>query len=599
MSLKNRNEVASADTWNLDVIYKTETDWLKEVETTSALIKSFSRFRGTLSQSADALKACVEEYLKINRIVEKIYHFAHLRADEDTTNSNNQGLMQRAMSLYAELTTATSYFSPELLAIPDSTLQSFMSSPALKPYARMIDELVRYKKHTLTDSEERLLALGTEFFMGPQGIFSQLNNADFNFGSIKENGEEKPLTHSSFSVFLRSENQAIREEAFKKHYKVYSEHKNALASILATSIRGDVFMARARKYPSAIEMSLFPDRVDAAVYNNLIGTVASNTGALARYYKLKAKTAKLNKLETYDMYISPVPDVKFHHTYEQASELILEALKPLGREYCEALHQGFFDGRWVDRYENKGKRSGAYSSGCYDTPPYMLMNFKEDSIDDVFTLAHEAGHSMHSYFSRKSQPYQDHGYPIITAEVASTFNEQLLFHHLLNKVSDKNQRLYLINQHLDTINGTLFRQTMYAEFEKMAHQKIEQGEPLTVDSFTGIWASLLEKYYGEGVTITQGAELGCFRIPHFYNAFYVYKYATGISSAITLADGVLANKPNATEKYLNFLNSGGSVPPIDTLKIAGVDLTSPTPIKRAIAEFETLLGELEAGLGVK
>ncbi len=596
MSLKNRNEVASSDTWNLEVVYLSEKEWHQDFESTSALAKEFTTLKGSLSASPESFKKCIDAYLKLNRAIEKIYNYAHLKADQDTANAHNQGLQQRALGLYAEISTATSFFSPELLAIPDDILNQFLLTPELKPYKRTIEETVRYKKHTLSDSEEHLLALGTEVFMGPQSIFSQLNNADFNFGTVKEDGQDKPLTHSSYALFLRSPDRAIREEAFKKHYKVYSEHKNALASILATSIRGDVFMARARKYKSALEMSLYPDRVESAVYDNLINTVAANSKVLAQYYKLKAKAAKLNKLEAYDMYVSPVPDVKFHHTYEQAAELILEALTPLGQEYCDVLRDGFFEARWVDRYENKGKRSGAYSSGCYDTPPYMLMNYKEDSIDDVFTLAHEAGHSMHSYFSRKHQPYQDHGYPIITAEVASTFNEQLLFHHLLGKITDKAQRLYLINQHLDTINGTLFRQTMYAEFEKSAHAKIEQGEPLTVDSFTSLWASLLEKFYGEGVNCTTGAELGCFRIPHFYNAFYVYKYATGISSAISLADAVLAGTPGATDKYLGFLRSGGSKPPIDTLKLAGVDLTSPTPIKRAIDEFGALLAELEQGL---
>ncbi len=599
MSLKSRSEVSKFDTWNLDVMFKSETEWEQKVTEITELTKKFGRFKGTLHKSSQIFREAIEEYLKVNRLLEMVYNYAHLRADEDTGNAHHQGLLQRSLGLYAEMSTATSFIRPEILSITTERLNEILKDPTLKPYLRMIDEIARYKPHTLNDSEERLLALGTEVFMGPQGIFSQLNNADFNFGTVKEDGLDKPLTHSSYSLFLRNPDRSVREEAFKKHYKVYGEHKNSLAAILASSVRGDVFMARARKYPSALEMSLFPDRVDVAVYNNLLKTVSSNAAVLARYYKLKAKILKLNKLESYDTFVSPVADVKFNHTYEQAADLIVDALTPLGPEYCSILKQGFIDDRWVDRYENKGKRSGAYSSGCYDSPPYMLMNFKEDSIEDVFTLAHEAGHSMHSYFSRKNQPYQDADYPIITAEVASTFNEQLLFDHLYKKISDPQQRLFLINQHLDEINGTLFRQVMYADFEKEAHAKVESGEPLTVETFSSLWSGVLSKYYGDGVNITPGSELGCFRIPHFYSAFYVYKYSTGISAAIMLADKVLRGETGATEKYLGFLRSGGSKPPLETLKLAGVDLSSPEPIERAIKEFSKLLDELESGLKLK
>lgn len=599
MSIKSRSEVSKLDTWNLEAIFKSEKEWNDKFIETSELVKKIGRFRGTLYKSAPIFKEAIEESLKISRSLELLYNYAHLRADEDTSNSHYQGLLQKSIGLYAESSTATAFINPEILAMPTERFEEITKDDSLKPYLRMIDEIVRYRPHTLSDSEEKLLAMGTEVFMGPHSIYSQLNNADFDFGNVTEDGEKKPLTHSTYSLFMRSNNREVREEAFKKHYKVYGEHKNALAAVLGTSIRGDVFMARARKHKSALESSLFPDRVAVEVYDNLIKTVRENSSVLARYYKLKAKVLKLNKLESYDTLVSPVADVKFHHTYDQAANLILESLKPLGEEYCSVLEKGFFEERWVDRYENKGKRSGAYSSGCYDSPPFMLMNFKEDSIEDVFTLAHEAGHSMHSYFSHQHQPYQDSGYPIITAEVASTFNEQLLFHHLDLKITDPQQRLFLINQHLDEINGTLFRQAMYADFERETHARIEAGDPLTVESFTGIWGGLLEKYYGEGVNVTSGSELGCFRIPHFYSAFYVYKYATGISAAIQFADKVLRGEPGATERYLGFLKSGGSKPPLETLKIAGVDLTSPEPIKKAINLFDSLLRELETGLKLR
>lgn len=596
MSIKSRNEVPVSDTWDLGKMFTSEKAWEEKTSSISVALKRFGRFQGTLGTSAKTLQECLEETLSIRRDFEMVYNYAHLHADEDTGNAHYQGLMQKGLSLYSEIATATAFLRPEILAIDDNKMAEFLKYPGLKPYLRVIEEIVRYKPHTLNTSEEGLLALATEVLMSPQGIFSQLNNADFNFGTIIEDGVEKPLTHSTYTLILKSQNRDVRKEAFTKHFAVYEAHKNSLAAVLTASIRGDVFNARARKYPSALEASLFPDQVERKVYENLISTVSANTNVLSRYYNLKAKVLKLPKLQSYDVLVSPVKDVKFKHTFEQAAEVILESLKPLGSEYTETLRKGFLQDRWVDRYENKGKRSGAYSSGCYDSPPYMLMNFKEDAIDDVFTLAHEAGHSMHSYFSGKNQPYQDHEYPIITAEVASTFNEQLLFAHFDKIITDPQQKLFLLNHHLEEINGTLFRQVMFAEFEMESHNRIERGEPLTVETYRHLWSNLMQKYYGGAVDITPGADLGCFRIPHFYSAFYVYKYATGIAAAIMLADSVMSGGTKERERYLSFLKSGGSKPPPETLKLAGVDLTKPEPINRAIELFGNLVDSLEKQL---
>lgn len=596
MSVKSRNEVPVSDTWNLEKMFRTEQDWENKVNAITESVKKFSTFRGTLGTSAQTLQRCIEESLRIRRDFEMVYNYAHLHADEDTGNAHYQGLMQKGLGLYSEIASETAFVRPEILAIEDEKLSEFLKSPGLRPYLRVIEEIVRYKPHTLNSSEEGLLALATEVLMAPQGIFSQLNNADFNFGSIVEEGEEKPLTHSTYSLFLKSQNREIRKEAFTKHYAVYEAHKNSLSAVLTSSIRGDVFNARARRYPSALEMSLFPDQVERKVYENLIAAVSANAEVVSKYYKLKAKILKLPRLQSYDVLVSPVKDVKFRHTYEQAAGVIIDSLAPLGEEYTTTLKRGFLEERWVDKYENKGKRSGAYHSGCYDSLPYMLMNFKEDAIDDVFTLTHEAGHAMHTHYACKNQPYQDHDYPIITAEVASTFNEQLLFAHFEKTVTDPQQKLYLLNHHLEEINSTLFRQVMYAEFEMETHSKVEQGEPLTVESYRTIWGSLLKKYFGENVEITPGADLGCFRIPHFYSAFYVYKYATGIAAAIMLADMVMSGGKAERERYLSFLKSGGSKPPLETLKLAGVDLTKPEPITRAIQLFGNLVDSLDRQL---
>jgi oligoendopeptidase F len=591
-----RSELEVKDTWDLSSIFESTAAWENALSSLPMRIKELTRYKGQLTTQPEKLKAYLEHYFSVRLALDHIEEYAQRLADQDTSDSTAQGRSQQALALAADLASETAFFQPELLSIPDATLSTWLQSAELSPYARYLRELLRYKAHTLSHAEEELLARGTEVFVGASEIFSQLNNADFNFGTLHIDGEDKPLTHASLAIFLKHQDRQIRRKAFEQHYSVYEAHQNALATVLTTSVRTDVYFAKVRKYPSALEMHLFTDRVEKRVYDTLIDTIAAHSKSVARYYKLKAKFLGLPKLSVYDTLVSPVKSVNFHHTFDQASRLIVESLKPLGAEYCSVLESGLTQKRWVDRYENKGKRSGAYSAGRYGTAPYILMNYQDDLIQDVFTLAHEAGHSMHSYLSRHNQAYPDHEYPILTAEVASTFNEQLLFAHLISQQTDASKQAYLINQHLEEINGTLFRQVMYADFERQTHAAIENGEPLTVTRYRQIWRSVLERFYGDSLHIDPLAELGCFRIPHFYWAFYVYKYATGLAAAMTLADRVLSGEANARSNYLNFLKSGGSKPPLETLQAAGVDLRNPEPIERVMQLFDSLCDQLEAQL---
>ena len=596
MKIKERKEVAAINTWDTSVLYPSQSEWQTDCTALKAEIKTFVQYKGKLASSAQTFLAAFTEWLNLSRKFHKIYTFAHMNADVDTTNSEAQGQLQIAFSLYSELGAITSFMRPEILLIPNDILSKFLAEPSFKPYLRTINEIARYKPHTLSSSEENLLALGTEVLAAPNNIFGQLNNADFDFGTIIENGVEKPLTHGTYFSFLKSENREIRKEAFEKHYGVFDAHKNTLSAVLTASIKRDVFASRARNHNSSLEMSLFPDYVPLSLYDNLVTTVTKRIATVHRIYNIKKKLLNLSELEFYDINVQPKIDVKFNYTYEEASKLLIESLAPLGEEYTTVLTEGLLTERWTDRYENKGKRSGAYSTSCYEAHPFLLMNYKDEEIRDIFTLTHEAGHAMHSYFSNKHQPYQDHDYPIFTAEVASTFNEQLLFHHMMKNITDPKERIFLLNHRIDDINATLFRQTQYAEFEKIVHEVAEKSEPLTVDLYRKIWSDLLLKYHGSAVKITLPADLGCFRIPHFYNAFYVYKYATGLAAAIALSEKVLNEGAVARDKYLNFIRSGCSKPPLDLLKEAGVDLLSPEPVEKAIDLVDRLVNELEESL---
>ena len=589
-----REQIAAGDTWELAPLYGSPTEWKKDFAAVEAELASVPPYAGTLGTGVERLKEAVECYLRMSRSLEKVYVYSHLRSDEDTANSENLGRLEQASNLYSRVSEAWSFFTPELLALPRNTVQLYLEHTDLKPYHRMLREILRYQPHTLSKEEEQLLAAGSEVFSTADKIFSQLNNADLTFGTLTVNGEEKTLSHGTFTLFLKNGDRNVRKAAFEQYYRVFDDHRNTIAATLSGSVKRDVYLARMKKYPSARERSLFADNVPVAVYDNLIQTVTQNLAPLHKYYHLRKTKLGLSDMKIYDTYVPLVPDMKVRHSYEEASSLIVQALKPLGEDYTSVLQNGLIANRWVDRYENKGKRSGAYSSGCYDSPPYILMNFKEDSLNDVFTLAHEAGHSMHSYYSCKTQPYQDHGYTIFVAEVASTFNEQLLCRELEKKFADDPRMLaYLVNHQIDDIKATLIRQTMFAEFEKTIHAAAENHEPLTIDVLRKNYRALLEKYFGSAVEVSELDELECLRIPHFYSAFYVYKYSTGISAAIALSQRVLAGGNSEREQYLGFLRSGCSKHPLELLKDAGVDMTTPMPIESALKTFSGLVDRLD------
>src|SRR4029077_12632015 len=451
----------------------------------------------------------------------------------------------------------------------------------------------RLRPHVLSEPEERILALGKVALSGYDDTFSQLTDVDMKFGVLTdETGREKPLTQSSFSSFLVKRDPELRKRAFHQFYEEFKDHQYTLATALAYSAKADVFRARARHYESALEAELFPDDVPVSVYDGLIASVRANLKPLFRYFELRRRVLGLAELHHYDTYVPLVPEVETRVTFDQGIEHVIAALAPLGEEYVDVLEEGL-RGRWCDRYETKGKRSGAFSSGSYEAPPYILMNYKEDVFADLYTLAHEAGHSMHTWFAQQSQKFQDYDYPIFLAEVASTFNEELLTHYLLEQTRDPKMRAYIINRQIDDIRSTLFRQTMFAEFEKIVHEIEQSGDALTLDVFKSEYHKLLSAYFADNFVLDPQLDLECLRIPHFYGAFYVYKYATGISAAIALSERVLAKEPGAVGRYLGFLKSGGSKFPLETLKEAGVDMSTSAPIQSTLRLFDQRLNELE------
>lgn len=597
MPLIERQQVAATNTWDLQSMYSSLSEWEKALAGLEEKIESLASFQGRLNESLEVLLEALQLYLSIAQRVEKIYVYAHLRHDEDTTNTQYAGAYQKAARLYTQFASAASFFNPELLALPEARMQEYLTDSSTAPYRRMLEHMLRYRPHTLSEREEALLAGASEVFSTSSTIFSQLNNADFSFGEIEVDGESQPLTHSTYSSFLKHQNREIRKAAYEQYYATFDEHKYTLAATLSTSVKKDVYLAHAKQFPSAVEASLFSDNVSVEVYHTLISSIRESLPSLHRYYALRQKRSGLKALCLYDTYVPLVDSVELEHSYEQAVEIICQSLQPLGDEYVKTLQQGLTTQRWVDRYENKGKRSGAYSSGCYDSQPYILMNYKDDELRDVYTLTHEAGHSMHSLYSSRNQPYQDSHYTIFVAEVASTFNEQLLTSHLRKVYADDPKiSAYLINHQLDDIKSTLFRQTMFAEFELFIHQQEEQGQPLTLDSFREYYASLLTDYFGSAIALDEIDSLEAFRIPHFYSAFYVYKYATGLAAAASLSEKVLSGDTAAVERYLGFLSSGGSKYPLELLEDAGVDMRSPEPVRATAALFERLVNELEEQL---
>src|SRR5947199_4876226 len=588
-----RAEIPESDKWDLAHLFADISKWQEDFKWVQATYPRIKDWKGKLAPSAKNLAECLEFEKTLDLRIERLYHFASLQLAEDSANTEYLARVGQIQNLFTNIGEAFAFVVPEIQAIDDQTFAKFVADPALADWRIRLQKIRRLKPHVLSEPEERILALGAIALSGYDDMFSQLTDVDMKFGVlIDDTGREKPLTQSSFSSFLVKRDAGLRQRAFEQFYVEFQDHQYTLASSLAYSVKADVFRARARNYPSSLQAALFPDDVPVSVYEGLIKSVRANLAPLFRYFELRRRVLGLKELHHYDTYVPMVAEIETHISFDQAVEYVVAALRPLGKEYVDALESGL-RGRWCDRYETKGKRSGAFSSGSYGAPPYILMNYKEDVFADVYTLAHEAGHSMHTWFSQKSQKYQDYDYPIFLAEVASTLNEELLTHHLLEQTRDPKMRAYIINRQIDDIRGTLFRQTMFAEFEKVIHEVEEAGDALTLDVFKSEYHKLLTAYFAENFVLDPRLDLECLRIPHFYGAFYVYKYATGISAAVALAEKVLKGEARAVDQYLGFLKSGGSKFPLETLKIAGVDMTTPAPIESTLRLFERRLSELE------
>jgi oligoendopeptidase F len=594
VELVTREAISEDSTWDLSGLYSASEAWQKEFTALENDFKGYAAHQGKLGDSAAALKACLEFDMGISRTLEKLYTFAHLRNDEDKTHTVHQENFERVVRLSTQIAQARSFIESEIMSIPENRINDFLQDAELEFYKLHLERMLRYRQHTLSEKEEALLASTAEIARAAREGFDMLDNADLKLGVVKdEAGDDVTITHGNFQSLLQSYDRRIRREAFEAHYAAYEGHQFTYASLLSSSVKKDMFYARTRQFPSVREQALFSENIPVAVYDNLIDSVHSNLPALYKYFDLRKRLLKLDELHVYDCSVPLVKDIHWHMSYKEASEKITEALKPLGNDYTEMVHKGLMADRWVDRYENKGKRSGAYSSGCYDSNPFILMNYREDNINSLYTLAHEAGHSMHSYYSKQNQPYLYADYTIFVAEVASTFNEALITRYLLGQEIDRDMKIYLLCREIDNFRGTLYRQTMFAEFEHLIYKHAESGQPLTGEAFQNIYTDLLKLYFGDNVVLDDCLSLECFRIPHFYFSFYVYKYATGISAAYALADRVLQGGASELDAYLNFLKSGGSKFPIDLLKGAGVDMTSPEPVDTALDKFSRLVDELE------
>lgn len=595
--LLDRKDVKIEDTWDLTLLYKNDEEFEKDFKSMEDFSKEVSKFKGNLSKSAKELRDILDSIMKASIILEKLGSYAFLKQTEDLTNNDSNIKVARFAKLSSEFSANLSYFEPELMSIDDEKINSFLKDEVLKDYLIYLRNILKYKPHTLSEKEERILALQGELSSTASNVFDTLNDADLDFGELEHNGEKTPLTHATFSSFQESQDREIRKNSYNQFYKEYDKHKNTLAELYASQIKQDIFDARIRNYNSVREMELFADDIPVSVYDSLIESVHNALPALHSYYEYCANKLGISDFRQYDKYAPVVKDVKLHHTFDEAIDVLNKALSPLGEEYVSTLTKGL-NSRWVDKYENKGKTSGAFSAGCYTSEPYILMNFRDESIESVFTLAHEAGHSMHSYYSRKNNPFQHHDYTIFEAEVASTFNEKLLFNYLMQNESKKEVKAFLLNKDINGFIATVFRQTMFAEFEHIIHKEAEDGNPTTLELIRNVYKDLLKKYFGEKSVLEETSDLEALRIPHFYRSFYVYKYATGMSAAVALSNGVLEGNAKGDytnrDNYLKFLRSGGSRTPIENLKVAGVDMTKPDVVESALKLFAKEVEELKA-----
>ncbi|MCF0242287.1 MAG: oligoendopeptidase F [Treponema sp.] len=599
-TIPNRKDVPSCDKWDLSSIFKSESEWedaLKEIE---PLTKELVAFKGKLAESRESLLNALKALEKCELKLETVYHYASLmhEADEDDTVATDRN--GRALMAYSKMQAEISFFEPELQSIDENTLKEWISTSEFADYKIYIEKLLWVKPYILSEKEERILSLQTESAQTAETAFSVLTNVDMNktFGTVKTDEGDMPLTETTWSVFMDNQDRTVRESAYKKYYKHFADHQNTIAALYAGSVNQDVFNARARGYKSSLDASLYGQKVPESVYRNLIDCVHKNLEPLHEYYSIRKKALGLNELRHYDVYVPLVKSVQTKTSYEEAVEICRKALAPLGKDYTDRLCEGLKNG-WVDRYENVGKRGGAFSSGCYIGNPYILLNYKDDIIRDVFTMAHEGGHSMHSWYSVHNNPFMCYDYTIFEAEVASTFNEELVYRYLMEeaqKKGDKDLINYLLSMRASDILATLYRQTMFAEFELKTHEFVENGTPLTAELLRKTYRELLELYFGPEMNFEENSDMEGLRIPHFYSAFYVYKYATGISAALALAKRVCNGGDAEREDYFKFLKSGGSRYPIESLRIAGVDMESVAPVQAACDEFKEIINQLKNSL---
>lgn len=596
---KERKEVEIDDQWDVASLYPSLEAWkedfseLTKERTEKGWWPHLGSYQGKIGEDSTKLTSLLNDALDIERRLYKLYTYAHLRHDEDVANETYKEAYDKISLLYYDFQNETSWVQPEILQLPDETLETYLKDAKLEGHHIYLKKLSVLKPHTLSADKEHLLSLAGKALQTPQKTFGVFNNADLKFGMIKdEKGEEVELTHGSYGLYLQSKDRTLRKNAVLGLHGRFQEFENTVSELLNGQIQKDVFEAKARHYSSSLHAALTPHQIDPEVYHNLIATVRKNLPVLHRYVSLRKKFLGYEKLHFYDLYVSLIPKFEKHYSYPEAVQLVLNAVKPLGDEYHQILGKGLGEERWVDRYENARKRSGAYSSGCYDSIPYILMNYN-GTLRDVMTLAHEAGHSVHSHYSNKHQPFQYSNYPIFVAEVASTFNEELLFRHLMENATTEEERCYLLNQKIDDVRATLFRQTQFAEFELMTHTLAEKGVPLTATTLKEIYRKLNEDYYGPDLMIDPEIEVEFLRIPHFYTSFYVYQYATGISAANALVERLVKEGDKAREAYLRFLSSGSSKYPVELLEVAGVNMRESAPIQTLIDRFSELVNQFE------
>ena len=594
--MKKRWEIEEKDTWRLEDMVESDARWEELYAQAQEEIKGYGEFQGKLEESADMLYGCLAFDDALSEKLERLYVYARMRSDEDTAKETYQDMFSRAQTLSFKAGEASAFVVPEILSIPQKILEEYRRSDnGIRHFDRVLDQILEKKAHTLPKEQELLLAQSQDATQGYSQIFTMFNNADVKFPPITgENGQALPVTHGNYISLMENQDRRIRRDAFLSLYSMYAQFSNTLAANFASNAKQAVFYARARGYASSRQYYLGENEVPEAVYDNLLQAVHSHMEGLHRYAGLRKKALGLEELHMYDLYVPLVKEADRHFSFEEAKSIVREGLKPLGEEYGAILEEGFSN-RWIDVYENEGKRSGAYSWGTYGSHPYVLLNF-HGTLNDVFTLAHEMGHSIHTWYSDHNQPYTYAGYKIFVAEVASTCNETLLIRHLLEKAEDKTERAYLLNHFLESFRGTLFRQTMFAEFEKIVHERAAAGESLTAGALCQIYHKLNADYFGPEIAVDSQIDYEWERIPHFYTPFYVYQYATGFSAAVAISSRILKGEPGALEGYKNFLKGGCSAKPVDLLKRAGVDMERPEPVEEALRLFEELLEEFASCL---